>query len=201
MGTKEKILNIAAKFFSKGGYRGVTMDMIAKEVGITKAALYYHFKDKSHLYQEVLTERFDRLVDFLDSVKEADAHTKKLQIYIERFGLFLEKNPCFAAILAHEFADNGAHMSDHVIAQLSKTLRLLTAILNEGIEAGEFEMENPMVVQMMVVSTLIIHQTTKELREKVSAHVHGFKIVPEPTIEDIAKILAKKIIKSIRTKI
>ena len=201
MGTKEKIINIAAKFFSKGGYKGVTMDMIAKEVGITKAALYYHFKDKSHLYQEVLTERFDRLVDFLDSVKEADAPTKKLQLYIERFGLFLEKNPCFAAILAHEFADNGAHMGEHAIAQLSKTLRLLTAILNEGIEVGEFEMENPMVVQMMVVSTLIMHQTTKDLRAKVTTYVDGFEVVPEPTIENIAKILAKKIIKSIRTKI
>lgn len=34
----------------KSGYRSVTMDMVAAQAGVTKAAVYYHFKDKGSLF-------------------------------------------------------------------------------------------------------------------------------------------------------
>ena len=46
MSTKELILEEALKQFSEKGFVGTSMSDIAKPLGITKAALYKHFKSK-----------------------------------------------------------------------------------------------------------------------------------------------------------
>ncbi len=197
---KETILLTAARHFSQKGFEGASMEEIAAEAGVTKPAIYYHFRDKAALYEAVLVYRLERLAERVETaVANADRAEAKLCAYIEAFGLFLKENPCFAAILAHEFADDGKQMSDTAAKTLSRTLGTVTGVLNEGIEEGIFEMENPMVVQMMIVSTLIMHQTTKKIRARVAANVQGrFPVSPEPGLEDLARILANKILKSVK---
>ncbi len=197
---KEQILDIAAKHFSVHGYGGASLEEVAVEVGVTKPAIYYHFRDKSALYESVLLGRLKRLADTIATAVEAiNTPEERLRNYIETFGSFLQRNSCFAAILSHEFADNGTNMPDSATRELARTLGILTAILNDGIGSGEFEVENPMVIQMMIVSTLIMHQTTKGLRKRVATHVNGdFKVVPEPDMENLSKILARNIIRAVR---
>ncbi|WP_201353716.1 TetR/AcrR family transcriptional regulator [Hydrogenimonas urashimensis] len=197
---KEKILRVAAQHFSQKGFEGASLEEIATEVGVTKPAIYYHFRDKAALYEAVLLFRLEKLAE---SVKEAVAASEgaeaKLRAYIEAFGAFLQEHRCFAAILAHEFADDGKQMSDRAAKVLSESLGTVTAILNEGIEEGVFAMENPMVVQMMIVSTLIMHQTTRTIRARVARNVRGFHPVsPDPSLPDLARILANKVIKSVK---
>ena len=43
--TKEKILITALHLFAKNGYEAVSVSMIAGKLGITKGALYRHFKN------------------------------------------------------------------------------------------------------------------------------------------------------------
>ena len=198
MSKREELLQIAANEFSKYGYEGASLERIAKRVGITKAAIYYHFKDKDALYEAVLLFRLQNLVAHIKAHISATTPQEKLRQYIESFGAFLQEYPCFAAILAHEFADDGKHMSQKAAKALSQTLNILTSIFNEGVKKEVFELENPMVVQMMVVSTLIMHQTTTNLRKKVASFVEGDPLSPEPDIQNLAKIVAKKIIKAIR---
>ncbi len=195
---KEKLLQIAARHFSKHGYEGVSLDAIAKEVGITKAAIYYHFKDKDALYEAVLLFRLENLIAHIKASITAQNPEEKLRQYIESFGAFLEEYPCFAAILAHEFADDGKHMSEKAVQTLAQTLGTLTAILNEGIEKGVFTIQNPFAVQLMIVSSFVLHQTTAGLRKRVAHYVQEYAVTPEPDIKDLAKILATKIIKAIR---
>lgn len=59
--TKQKILKVATNLFSEFGFLGVSMEDIAKKVGITKAGLYYYFKSKKEIYFKVLDESFERL--------------------------------------------------------------------------------------------------------------------------------------------
>ncbi len=196
--TKQELLKIAARHFAKKGYEGISLEEIAKEAGITKPAIYYHFKNKADLYQAVLMERLTGLVQIVEEATKKTKNPKeRLRLYIESFGSFLQKNSCFAAILAHEFADEGRHMSQEAVKELSKTLGILTAILNEGIKEKTFQIQNPMALQMMIVSTLIMHQTTKPLRKKVTHFIQEYELMPEPDIEDIAKILAQNVLKAI----
>ena len=196
--TKDEILKVAAHHFAKRGYEGISLDEIAKELGITKPAIYYHFKNKADLYKAVLMERLRGLVEAIkEATNKSTEPCEKLRLYIESFGSYLQKKSCFAAILAHEFADEGIHMDKEMTQELSKTLGKLTAIINEGIEKGLFTLQNPMAVQITIVSTLIMHQTTQPLRKKVTSFIQDYEILPEPNIEDIAKILAQNILKAI----
>ncbi len=191
---KEALIETAAKHFSKKGYAVTTLDEIAKDVGITKPAIYYHFKDKEALYNAVVMSRLKVVARRLETACEgAHGAVGKLDTYIETFGAFMAEYPCFAAILAREFANNGIHLDDDATKTLARTLHLVTQIVNEGVKEGVFAVENPMVVQMMVVTTLIMHQTTAKLRERVVAFVpDAYEILPDPSIDDYAKQLALK---------
>ena len=59
--TKQTILKTAGKLFSQRGYFGVSMQDIADEIHITKAALYYHFTSKEVLTQKLLQETIGEL--------------------------------------------------------------------------------------------------------------------------------------------
>jgi len=59
--TRQKILKTASKLFSESSFSEVSMQKIAQKLGITKPALYHHFKSKKEIYFEVLNESFERL--------------------------------------------------------------------------------------------------------------------------------------------
>lgn len=46
---RERILQEAARCFNRQGYRGTTLDDIARRLGVSTAALYYYFKGKEDL--------------------------------------------------------------------------------------------------------------------------------------------------------
>ena len=55
--TKERILETALELFAQSGYLGTSMSDIAKELGITKGALYKHYTSK----QEILDSIVERM--------------------------------------------------------------------------------------------------------------------------------------------
>jgi AcrR family transcriptional regulator len=52
VGTRERILEVALGLFSEQGYDKTSLREVAEKVGVTKAALYYHFPSK----EDILTE-------------------------------------------------------------------------------------------------------------------------------------------------
>jgi AcrR family transcriptional regulator len=57
---REKLLDSAAKVFAERGYRGTSVDLVAQDAGVTKGALYWHFKNKEDLFFALIAERVDR---------------------------------------------------------------------------------------------------------------------------------------------
>jgi AcrR family transcriptional regulator len=51
---KDRIIKAAFKVFTEKGYHQTTMDDIAKEIGVSKAALYQYFKNKRELLNEIV---------------------------------------------------------------------------------------------------------------------------------------------------
>jgi TetR/AcrR family transcriptional regulator len=47
--SRERILAVSGRVFNRRGYHGTTLDDIARALGVTKAALYYHVKNKEEL--------------------------------------------------------------------------------------------------------------------------------------------------------
>ncbi len=193
MNKKEEILKIASREFAKYGYTGVSMDAIAKKADISKAAIYYHFKNKASLFEEVVMPKVQKLIDEIYSFEDKDPK-EELKHYIASYAKIFRKYPCFAAVLAHEFVDGGRDLSDEIIKNLSKVFKKLITILKKGQEKNIFQIDNPFSIQLMIVSSLIMHQTTKNLRKRISKYI---EIELNPGIEDIANAIYQKILKAI----
>jgi AcrR family transcriptional regulator len=70
--TRQRILAIAAGLFSRQGYTGTTIADIARELGTTTAALYYHFPSKADILGGLLAEplgAYNRIIESLDSTQ------------------------------------------------------------------------------------------------------------------------------------
>jgi AcrR family transcriptional regulator len=52
-GTKARLLATALKLFTEHGVEGTSLQMIADALGVTKAAVYYHFKAKDEITEAV----------------------------------------------------------------------------------------------------------------------------------------------------
>jgi len=55
--TRAQILNAALRLFSEHGFARTTVRAIARDVGITNAAIYYHFASKQELLEALLEEK------------------------------------------------------------------------------------------------------------------------------------------------
>jgi AcrR family transcriptional regulator len=194
---KELILTTAITNFSKFGYENTNLDLIAKECNITKPAIYYHYKDKAALYEAVVCSEFSKLAQTIEeNTLEGDAK-ERLHNYIETFGSFLISNPTFSSIFAREIASGAATLPAKCAIFLSRTLSRLMLILEQGINEGIFEKENPFMIQMMIVSTLTSYNTTKPFRERIISILEDKNRLPEVEFENIVESLSKKIIKGL----
>ena len=54
VGTRERILDAARKLFAEHGYQGTSIRMVARDCGLTDPAVYYHFRTKAEIYDQLL---------------------------------------------------------------------------------------------------------------------------------------------------
>lgn len=66
--TKDLIIDTSEQLFAQFGYLGVSMMDIADSLGVTKAALYYHFDSKEKIYLEVLDGAFKEFSGVIQKV-------------------------------------------------------------------------------------------------------------------------------------
>ncbi len=63
--TKEIILDAAQRVFHRSGLKGARTTEIAKEAGISRTMLHYHFSTKEALYQAVLNKTLGDVVPYM----------------------------------------------------------------------------------------------------------------------------------------
>lgn len=52
--TRERILASARRLFAAHGYQGTSIRMVARDCGLTDPAVYYHFRTKADIFDELL---------------------------------------------------------------------------------------------------------------------------------------------------
>ncbi|HQW51589.1 MAG TPA: helix-turn-helix domain-containing protein [Tepidiformaceae bacterium] len=52
--TRERILLSARRLFAQHGYQGTSIRMVARDCGLTDPAVYYHFRTKADIFDELL---------------------------------------------------------------------------------------------------------------------------------------------------
>ena len=65
---QEKIINKATELFLTLGFKSVTMDDIANELGISKKTIYVHFENKTKLVESTTLEMFELISHGIDCI-------------------------------------------------------------------------------------------------------------------------------------
>ncbi|VAW78443.1 hypothetical protein MNBD_GAMMA14-186 [hydrothermal vent metagenome] len=81
---KAVILAVAKVLFSDKGYHGVSVDEIARRVGVSPAILYRHFPSKEALYEEVLNQIACKRESYVEAVVQSDGSFSELLRMITR---------------------------------------------------------------------------------------------------------------------
>jgi TetR/AcrR family acrAB operon transcriptional repressor len=78
--TKQKIIDAAVELFETNGYNATRIEDIAEKTGMTRGAVYWHFKNKDDLYMsifELFEKRLDRLLD--ESKEKTNSQIERLR--------------------------------------------------------------------------------------------------------------------------
>ena len=59
--TRQRLIDVAVDLFTRHSFAGTSLQMIADEMGFTKAAIYYHFRTREELLAAVVEPIFDQL--------------------------------------------------------------------------------------------------------------------------------------------
>jgi len=69
--TRDRIREVAVELFGSRGYEKTSLREIADELGVTKAALYYHYRSKEELLTSIVEPVMADMTAVLDRVDEA----------------------------------------------------------------------------------------------------------------------------------
>ncbi len=68
---QDSVIRGAIDVFNRRGYDGTSMEDLAKELGVTKSAIYHHVPSKSHLLEAALNEALDGLTEVIEKARSA----------------------------------------------------------------------------------------------------------------------------------
>jgi AcrR family transcriptional regulator len=136
--TRKQILDAALRLFSERGFARTTVRDIAREAGITDAAIYYHFESKRDLLEALVDERgFLTSLQNLERV-EAQLPLREMVLWMSAGAVnLMDANRDFLRLVIME----GLGGDDAALEQYSHLLDLwedaLTKVLRRYQEKGE----------------------------------------------------------------
>jgi len=90
--TRQQILDTAQRLFAETGYDATSLQMIADELGLTKAAVYYYFPAKSDILAEAMRPEAQRLGGLLDEAAAIRGRRARTEHLAGGFADFLVQN-------------------------------------------------------------------------------------------------------------
>jgi AcrR family transcriptional regulator len=148
--TRSRVQKVALELFAEQGYEKTSLREIAERLGVTKAALYYHFKSKEDIVHSFTDDYFAEIDTLLDWAKDQPRSDETRREVLDRYvGIvlggsevfrFLEQNR--AAVETMHAKDRFAHFRDRLDdlidvlvgpgAPLRSRVRASTAVLAAG---------------------------------------------------------------------
>lgn len=157
---KRQIIESATKYFSKYGFHKTTMDEIAKNIHKAKGVLYYYFRNKEELFNEVLRQELDKLKAVLLNIVQSKNNSLTIltDYMLTRFKL-LNMAVNYHETLKADFFEK-YHFVKNVRDDFERFEQIqLTAIIEKGNEEGYLNVKDigPTVdVAMMIIRSIEI---------------------------------------------
>lgn len=168
-GTRERLFAAAATEFAARGFAGANVDRIALAAKVNKAMLYYHFKSKARLYQEVLRDMFQAVAARVGAAAATRADpAERIKALVEAIAREAEARPHFPAIWLREIAEGGAHVDKENLGIIARVLGHVAAAVQDGVAAKRFKPANPLFIQLGIVGPLLMFFATAPMRRRAS---------------------------------
>ncbi len=140
---RRRILEEAAHLFFENGYEGTTLDTIAERLQVTKPYLYSYFRNKGDILFEVCQTGIRKSLAALDEALALEGSpSSRLKAAVERVAqIVIEKREYIVVYMREEM--NLPPDKAREIRELRKSFdQRMAGLLREGLEAGEFGVED-----------------------------------------------------------
>ena len=150
---KHRILDTAARVFHQKGIRTATLDDVAQELGLTKAALYHYFSSKEDLLSAIYIQALE---NFFAKAYEIGAMglrpREKLRLLIRNHiqGIIIENLPMFAVFFSEENQLSERNFQK-IRQEKRKYTRVVVDIIQEGIDRGGFRKLDPTLMAYGII--------------------------------------------------
>ncbi len=136
--TATQILDVAERLVQIRGFNAFSYGDVAGELGLTNAALHYHFPSKAEL-GEALIGRYS--VRFIGALAEIDQSRSdplgKLDAYTGLYAAVLQaQRMCLCGMLAADYETLSPGMQDAVAAFFERNETWLAEVLTQGRDDG-----------------------------------------------------------------
>ena len=137
----DQILTAARNCFLKHGYFATKMDAIAKESGLSKGGVYFHFTSKREIFKALVEQEYEAAMEFIDRTMESESNmimilSELAEHFVQLFAS--SDRPRFMVIIG-EMA-----LRDKEIATLLRKLQMsyfetISTLLERGIADGQIK--------------------------------------------------------------
>ena len=112
-----KIVETAIDIFSQNGYRNTTMNDIAKQLGISKGALYSYFKSKDDILKEIFQSNHQILREIICTSLEGQDYVEAMEnaykLMTEKYDEFVHASFEVFALASHDKNIRKVMKEDH----------------------------------------------------------------------------------------
>lgn len=176
---KDLILDAAERLLVRYGYKKMTVDDIAREVGIGKGTIYLHFNSK----EEIALARIDRVISGLKdrlwelASKQESASDRIREMLITRVLHRFDAVQKYTESISDVLASIRPALLKQRERHFEEESQIIAHVLNQGREDGEFTLKDPRSTAYTLLlatnSLLPYNLTTKQLgkREEIKDRV------------------------------
>jgi AcrR family transcriptional regulator len=128
--TRVRIQQVALELFAEQGYERTSLREIAERLGVTKAALYYHFKSKEDIVRSFTEDYFSRLDALIAWGREQPPGARTAQELLDRYiTIVMESGEVFRFLERNQATVHGTEDGKHRFTQFRPRLAALMEII------------------------------------------------------------------------
>lgn len=186
--TRDAILDATDRLLARSGYKKMTIDELAHEVGIGKGSIYLHFASK----EEIALSHIDRIVDRLKARlrhiadDQAPAAERLHKMLLERVLYRFDSVQHYTQSLDELLSRLRVQLLARRQRYFSEESRIFAEVIANGIESGELAPTDP-----LAAATVLLEATNSLLPYSLSSAELGSRSEISSRVDGIAAVLIK----------
>jgi AcrR family transcriptional regulator len=178
--TRQQILDTAQRLFTELGYDATSLQKIADEMGLTKAAVYYHFRAKTDILHAAMLPGIQRLESLLDEAAAMRGRRARIEHLVNGFVDFLVQHRHYAVMASTDPAAKRDKLDDQSTMMRRRALTLLFGDNPTGTERLSFSA----LFRIPECLPELVDLTDTELREALQTTMLRILRVPSQSREE-----------------